>query len=36
MLRRALATLFILFLSHGAYAAEVRIAVPKIICRTLS
>ena len=29
MLRRALATLFILFVSHGAYAAEVRIAVPK-------
>ncbi len=30
MLRRALATLFILFVSHGAYAAEVRIAVPKL------
>ena len=30
MLRRALASLFILFVSHGAYAAEVRIAVPKL------
>ncbi len=29
MLRRALAILFVLFVSHGAYAAEVRIAVPK-------